>query len=141
MAQRGKQSAAALAVATTEGRRPSPPQTLNDAQAAVWRRVVGVYPPEYFRPDSFDLLEAYCRHVVSAGFLNAEIDRYQPAWLLEDDGLKRYKTLLECRDRESRTSMALARSMRITNQSRFDERKAASTQRTTSARAPWETDE
>jgi len=137
MAQRGRQSTASLAVAPMGERRPSPPDTLTPTQAVIWQRITGVYPSGYFRPDSFDLLTAYCRHVDAAALLNAEIDRFQPEWLSDDDGLKRYKTLLECRDRESRTTMALARSMRITHQSRYTDKAAASVQRTEGTR-PWD---
>ncbi|MEQ9464277.1 MAG: hypothetical protein RJQ10_11510 [Haliea sp.] len=137
MGTRGKQSSAALSVAPLSERRPGPPETLTEAQAAIWKRIVGVYPADYFRPDSFDILAAYCRHVDAAAILNHEIDRYTSDWLTEDDGLKRYKTLLECRDRESRAAMALARSMRITHQSRYTEKAAASVQRR-SGKPIWE---
>jgi hypothetical protein len=137
MGLRGKQSTAALTVAAIEERRPGPPESLTEAQAVIWRRIVGVYPADYFRPDSFDILAAYCRHVDAAKILNAEIDRYQPEWLTEDDGLKRYKTLLECRDRESRAAMALARSMRITHQSRYTEKTIGAVKRRT-GKPMWE---
>jgi hypothetical protein len=137
MTQRGRRSVASLSVAPIGERRPPPPDTLTPAQADIWRRIVGVYPPEYFRPDSFDLLSAYCQHVDTAAMLNCEIDRFKPGWLSDEDGLKRYKTLLECRDRESRTTMALARSMRLTHQSKYTDKAAASVQRTEGSR-PWD---
>src|SRR3954451_18956821 len=127
MAQRGRKSAASLTVATVTGlpgQRPQPPDELTDEQAEVWRAVVATKPADWFQPDTHPLLTQYCRHTVAARVLARQIDGMDPACLADEDQLRRYEKLLAMRERESRAINALARGMRLTQQSRYDAAKA-----------------
>jgi len=62
------------------------------------------------------LLEMYCRHVVNNRVMADEILNFDRAWISDDDGLKRYDTLLRIAERESRAASSLATRLRITRQ-------------------------
>lgn len=140
MAQRGRKSAAALSVVSSiPGSRPEPPAELTEEQAEVWRSVVQTKPAEWFTDDSHPLLVAYCKHVTTARVLSQQIDRFEPEWLKEDDGPDRYKRLLDMREKETRAVTSLARSMRLTQQSRYDTSKAGRhAAKETAAKKPWQ---
>lgn len=137
---RGRKSVASLAVVhTLPGQRPEPPEELSAEQGEVWRSVAATKPADWFQPDTFPLLAAYCRHVASARVLAAAIDGFDPAWLGDADGLDRYKDLLAMRERETRAMTALARSMRLTQQSRYKAETAHTAhQNAGGAKKPWE---
>lgn len=123
MAQRGRKSAGEreLSVVQLPGaQRPKPPAELTQEQAEVWRATVDTMPVDWFRPESHALLAAYCRHVCRARFLSRELDRFEADWLTDDDGPERYNKLSTVAERESRAALALARSMRVTHQARYD---------------------
>lgn len=139
MAKRGKKSAASLAVVpVVPGKRPEPPAELTEAQAEVWRAVVQTKPADWFTDDSHPLLVAYCKHVVTARQLGAAIDAFNTALLTDDEHVKRYDKLLAMRERETRAITALARSMRLTQQARYDAKRANTAASQTQARKPWE---
>jgi hypothetical protein len=137
MAQRGRRSAASLAVvATLPGQRPEPPVDLTPAQAQVWRAVASTKPADWFTADSHPLLAAYCRHVVAADRIARLIDNLEAE---ERPDLGEYNHLLKMRDRESRAMVGLARSMRLTQQSRYDHKTGhTAATRVGEARKPWE---
>lgn len=66
------------------------------------------------------MLEVYCQHVVMAQVLDDEIKAFDREWLRDDDGLKRYDTLLKMREREVRSASSLATRLRITRQAMAD---------------------
>src|SRR5437868_6214717 len=104
MATRGRKSAAALSVvAGSIDGRPQPPADLTDFQAAVWARTVAGEPLDQFRTAALQqLLKEYCRHCETAHNLARMIDEFDPEWLADEDGLKRYDKLLLMRDRETK---------------------------------------
>jgi hypothetical protein len=92
MAQRGRKSAASLAVvAPIPGARRPPPPELTPEQAEVWRQVVASRPADWFDDGSASILAAHCRHVVAAQMLAAEIDRFTPADLKHKGELGLYE--------------------------------------------------
>jgi len=127
MKQRGRKSAESMAApkpTDISSKRPPPLASLTAEQAEVWQKVTSCYPPDYFRPSERDLLAMYCRHVVESGRLSRLVES------VTDEGVKAdldgYAKLLQARDRETRAATALARSMRITHQSRTHKDTAAS---------------
>lgn len=141
MTKRGRPSTASLTVVPVDpklpGERLAPPSDLTKAQAAVWRSVVASRPSDWFGPDSEGLLISYCRHTASANVLARRLDECESA---SDFDLELYGELLKLRERETRAITALARSMRLTQQSRYGHR-AASTAAANAAgitRRPWE---
>lgn len=119
MNQRGRKSAAALAVAvppTPATARLKAPAHISDAEMAVWTEVVNDQPAEAFSATHRPLLELYCRHVVQARIVADELLNFDRAWMTTDDGLKRYDRLLTMAERESRAASSLATRLRITRQ-------------------------
>jgi phage terminase small subunit len=141
MKQRGKKSVSAqIQTVSLEKRRPSPPADLNDQMAALWQQVVGCFEPGYFRPADYPLLESYCRHVYRAGVIDRQLDVMQDKWLTDDEGLKRYRSLLDARAKETAVVLSLARSLRIAQQSRVHRHRAATAVERADNKAPppWE---
>lgn len=92
------------------------PSNLNDSEMAVWSEVVKDQPASAFTAMHAPLLEMYCRHVVNGRIMADELRRFDRAWLADDEGLKRYDTLLRIAERESRAASSLATRLRITRQ-------------------------
>jgi hypothetical protein len=139
--KRGRQSQADLAVVPLPAPRPDPPGELTDEQKAIWRTVVDHMPADWFRPETHAMLSAYCRHVCRERFLSRELDRFEADWLCAEDGPNRYNKLSAAAERESRAALALARSMRITQQSQQDPKSAFRQRRNMpSGPVPWEVD-
>jgi hypothetical protein len=141
MSQRGRKSAAALAIVTPiADHRPGPPQDLTEEQAAEWTAIVRRLPDNYFPRECHGLLAAYVKHLAAFRLLSESIDAFQGAWLADDDGLKRYGDLLALREREGRALSSLATRLRITPQSRVYAKTAgvAATNAGSGGRKPWE---
>jgi len=144
MAQRGRKSAAELAVAAivapvNSESRLTAPVHLTDAEREVWLQVVNDQPANAFTPTHSPLLEQYCRHVVQSRLLADEILNFDRAWLADDDGLKRYDRLLAMQEREGRAASSLATRLRITRQATVDPKTAGRASRNQArARKPWE---
>jgi len=119
MATRGRKSTASLTVVKPDigiAKRLPPPATLSDAEIAVWAQVVNDQPAGAFTATHAPLLEMYCRHVVNNRIIADELISFDRAWLANDEGLKRYDTLLKLSERESRAASSLATRLRITRQ-------------------------
>lgn len=144
MAQRGRKSAAAVAVVAQVGpvvseQRLLPSLHLSDAEQVVWARLVNDHPASAFTETHRDMLELYCQHVVQAQLLADEIQNFDRAWLADDDGLKRYDRMLAMREREVRSASSLATRLRITRQATADP-KTVGRANASKARSkkPWE---
>ena len=75
MGQRGRKPTAALAtLEVTELQKPEPPSHLNEAQREIWNNTVGHLPADFFRPETFDLLSQYCRHVDYSVYMGRQAD-------------------------------------------------------------------
>src|SRR4051812_26832221 len=112
MAQPGRKSAAALSVVgqLASVSRVHPPAELTDAQRGLWLETVNSRPAEWFGPEHVALLVEYVRHVSTADVLTQQIQAFDPAWLADDDGLRRMNTLTAMRARETQCITTLARS-------------------------------
>lgn len=139
MGDRGRESGADLAVASTEKnvttmvRRPDPPRELTPEQAEEWLDVVNRMPADWFPRETWGMLAQYCRHVIAGrrigqliarmeqGLDAIQVDAEMPA---EDDrgefNLDAYDKLLKMQEREGRALSSLATRMRMTQQSTFD---------------------
>jgi len=119
MATRGRKSAASLTVAKSDigaAKRLEAPLHLSDTEMAVWAEVVNDQPASAFTATHAPLLEMYCRHVVNGRVMADELISFNRAWLADNEGLKRYDTLLRIAERESRAASSLATRLRITRQ-------------------------
>lgn len=153
MIQRGRKSAAGLAVVTTmPGQRVAVPKTLAPAEAEVWRAVVATKPADWFTADSHPLLVAYCRHAAMADHLSDHIGeamKTHTASVLVGNvsaaslALASLDDLLKMRDRETKALNTFARAMRLTQQSRLKAETAATAHgrangTTGTTKKPWE---
>jgi hypothetical protein len=142
MAQRGRKSAAALAVVPAGEvlARLRPSANLTAEQRRVWLETVNARPADWFGPEQVPLLEGFCRHAAFAAALAGEINVCEPDWLKDEEGLKRYKTLLEMHERETRAMSSLATRLRLTNQALQDPKTAGRHgRRTPEGLKPWQT--
>ena len=109
MRQRGRKSAASLAVApvSLRTRRPVPPKHMTPQQAKVWVEVVSSVPAEWFQSEDV-LLTQYCRHVQTAHDLGQLVNSFD----LDGGDIKQLNRLLMMRERETRALTHLATKMR-----------------------------
>ena len=127
MRQRGRKSSASVTAAPAVVRASTswatPPEALDSAAQAVWRRLVAAMPSGWFKAEHLDMLTAYCRHVAAAdrfGQLRDEAD-INPA---DGDSVMNANRLSTMAERETRAALALARSMRITHQATVEPKTA-----------------
>lgn len=144
MAQRGRKSTAALAMArptpVLSESRLAPPIHLPDAERDVWLQVVNDQPASSFTETHAPMLELYCRHVVLSRILADELLNFDRAWIADEDGLKRYDKLLAMHERESRAASSAATRLRITRQAIDQQTVARSIVNAPKAKKPWEID-
>lgn len=126
MKQRGRVSEAALEVAelAKDIGRPPPPDNLTPAQAAVWTSIVDCEAQGWFKPTQFGMLANYCR-------LHIRCDELAVAIGQSDDALTKF---LRC----SHELTSIARSLRLTHQSRYYPETAGKKSSATGPR-PWDT--
>ena len=89
--------------------------------------MVSRMPADWFTRETHPMLELYCQHVCRSRLIAAELAEFDPESLGDDDGLSRYKSLTFIAEREGRALTMLATRMRMTQQSRYSEKLAAST--------------
>ena len=144
MATRGRKSAASLSVIKPDigvAKRLLPAATMSDAEVSVWAQVVNDQPANAFTATHAPLLEMYCRHVVNNRIISDELMNFDRSWLADDDGLRRYDTLLKLSERESRAASSLATRLRITRQAVDHNTGArALVNNKSQARKPWQLD-
>ena len=134
MDQRGKKSAESMVVIEPEYIRPDPPGDLTSEQASEWRAIVGRMPADWFTRETHGLLVQYLNHWSDAKRLNKAVREIPEEYIMS----KEHLVLLKARDTESRAMMALARSLRLTNQSRYDPATASSRgKKSGDKRRPW----
>jgi hypothetical protein len=127
MRHRGRKSSAemsTLIVDTSRQTPPPPPSELTDAQAQVWRDVVGSLPGNWLTRAAHPILIAYCRHTCRSRLLEIQIAQFELEWTGIEGGLERLDKLLAASERESRAMMACARALRLTPQAQMHPRTA-----------------
>ena len=143
MQQRGRKSGAQLALVAegnVEHMKPvEPPTSMPDDQKEVWRRVVASCPPDWFQPETLDILEQYCVHVCRAKFLGQMINSMNVASI--GTSTDKVLELMRQEHRQSRLVASLATKMRIAQQSTYDKsarRGAKSRASNSGASNPWD---
>lgn len=125
MAQRGRKSAASLALANAERhlvQRPSPPADLTSIQRLYWVEIANSLPADWFRDDNKQLLGEYCRTLSTLAFMNSQIDELEAS---KEIDVEFYLKLVQRRESLARTQLSQATKMRLTQQSRYRADKAA----------------
>lgn len=129
MKQRGRKSAAALAVADAESHlmeRPAPPADLTAIQRGFWLQICNALPADWFGPDNAALLGEYVRTLASLQFLNAQLDEQEGKDKPEAVDLPLYLELMKRRESLVRIALSQATKMRLTQQARILPRSAGS---------------
>ena len=140
--QRGRKSAASKMLKVIDGSfaaDTTPPKTLTPGQADIWRKVIKSEPAGYFDSEALrGLLVNYCEHRESCARLSAMVDAIDVAGLTLDD-VAAFDKLLKMRDMESKSVMRCATKLRMTSQSRYTPKTAATAARNHSnAPSPWQ---
>lgn len=142
MAKRGRKSTAELATAPVEldakRQRPPAPDGLDEAERAIWKRVVSAMPGGWFGPEHREMLTRYCEHQCRAERFSKVARKLITRDDLTRDDIDDLDKCCRMAERESRAALALARSMRITHQAQL-RAETASTRRqnTTATPPPW----
>jgi hypothetical protein len=84
------------------------------------------------------MLIQYCRHKVQSDLIAQQLEEFDPAWLVDDDGMKRFDKLGAMLERETRAINALLRSMRLTQQSLYNAKSANTASQGNKGRKPWQ---
>ena len=139
---RQSEAARLTVVAGRLGERPNPPADLTEEQAVIWRATCASEGADFFSTDALrELLKDYCRHKTTAAVLTKQIAAYEALLPgpMGDDTLKEFDRITKMRDRETKAAADLATKLRITNQSRYTPKAAATAAKNASvARKPWE---
>lgn len=142
MEQRGRKSSAALSVVagTAIDGRPHAPVDLTEGQQDIWNRTVANEGVDTFKTAALQqLLKEYCRHVETAHRLSAQVDRATDPGCNEPLTMSELDALLRMRDRETKALADKATKLRLTNQSRWQPKTAASIAKDAGAeRKPWQ---
>lgn len=143
MAQPGRKSAASLSVVVTGViPRIAPPNELTDAQRGLWLATVNSKPAEWFGDEHVPMLVELVRHVSTADMLTTEIEAFKPEMFADPDAFKQLKTLTFMRAREAQVINTLMRSMRLTQQSVYNAKRASTLgDKVGGKRKPWQLQE
>lgn len=120
--------------------RPAPPDDMPEQQRAVWIATVNSEPVNWFQSQAQrDLLRMYCAAIASAHLVQQFIDTFPVATLATPNGTRHFNNLTRLRRDEVNSAVTLATKLRITNQSRYDRKLAATmTRGTGGVSKPWE---
>ena len=106
-----EQSVAPLA-AVKDSKQPDTQHELKGRALAVYRAAISSFPSGHFSAGELPQLAAYARHVARGEDMERRIDDFDGDDMAELDRLTRMA------ERESRVSLALARTLRLTQQTR-----------------------
>ena len=130
-----RQSTESLSIATVSiPLRPDPPKDLTESQANIWRDVVATKPPDWFEADSQPVLAAYCRAVDFHTKISTELDNT----LNDSASILPAKQLYDLQEKNARLMKNLAAGLRLTPQSRYTPKAAATANKKSGGAAkPW----
>ncbi len=122
----GRKSAAELSVVPCgPDKRPQAPEHLTEVQQNLWTQIVRSEAEDAFdTPVLQELLADYCRHTDAANHFTKKIDSHLNN-LDTKISLRDLDLMLKMRDRESKAAGERATKLRLTNQSRYNPRTAA----------------
>ena len=114
--------------------RPDPPADFTTEQAKIWLEGVKTKPPQWFESDVFPLLRAYC----IASDYHTQIYAEMKKLKITD---ATFRSLLDLQNKQSKIIAELATKMRLTQQSRYTPKAAATANKNTGnkdSKKPWE---
>lgn len=131
-----RKSAAALSVVakTRIDGRQRPPAGLTTAQRRLWERVTATEPADLFATEATrQLLVDYCKHASALDYFSGQVDAHIALAEMPEDKrpadtrqltLKEMDSLLIMRARETKAVIDVARQLRLTNRSRYTDKRA-----------------
>lgn len=137
MQKRGRTSGAEIAVASAVAivRRPDAPLELTPEETEEWTAIVDTMPADWFTRETHGLLRQYCRHVVMARRVAQLIDTEMARDEIDYGALDK---LGQMQARETASIKAMSASMRISQQSSYNAKTAATGKSNRTAKRPWE---
>lgn len=131
----GRKSSASLSVLpVTPIKRIAQPDGLTDAESALWGRVVGSKPAEWFGEDAAPLLHEYVRAAVMCGVLDVMVK----AAIAGGDAGELAQSI-KLRDMEAKRAMSIGTKLRLTPQSRYTPQAASTANKKAAGARPWQT--
>jgi hypothetical protein len=134
--KRGRKSAAELMTPQpleAYARQPLPPEIIGE-EAEEYVRIVNAYPADWIEPAAVPLLVQFCRHVVQARRVAEVLERVVGQ---QETQMAFYSDLLKEQRAESASLASLATKLRLTPQSRRNDRGNVQPVART-GRPPWE---
>ncbi len=137
---RGRKSKASLTVApVTELRQiPEPPEQLTPKQGELWRTVMASSAGGFIKVEAHPVLIEYCRAATNGDMVASELNRFDPSWAQDDEGLQHWNKLLQIQDRVQGRVASLAVKLRLTPSSRVRPETAGRAERNHSGKKPWQ---
>lgn len=118
----------------------APPEDFSVEESEVWARVCATKPGDWWDAGSIPLLAQYCRATVQAEMV-ADLVRQTASSLLTDpEQLGTYDRLRKIQSGLSAEITTLARSMRLTQQARYNAKSSDTASRKANGRKPWQHD-
>ena len=127
-----------VAPAVELDRRIQPPEDFLPEHQAIWHSITATKPADWFQADCYSILEAYCRHIVSARTIDEKIDQMEQNGFEDAEQFLLYEKLLNMREKQTRTLTSVATKLRLTPQSRYDDRTAATAAQKKNRGKLWE---
>lgn len=136
MRTRGRPSAEARA-ARALVERPEPPTHFSEEEREVWTTTTNGLPADWFTPESLPLLEAYCRHHISARNFSKMLEdvRQKPDYKRKIVDLGKLAAMVV---RETQLVATLATKMRLSQRAKSKAKPVTPNERTSTGRKPWE---
>lgn len=131
MKQQGRQKGAIV-----KHTRPKPLSAMSADAAAEWKRVVGALPADWFGPETWALLEAYCNSVAQMRWLDTEALKLQNEVAANGLDLQMYSFYRKQSAAEATLMGNLATKLRITLQASASKDKSKTT--TGDGPKPWD---
>jgi hypothetical protein len=117
---------------------PEAPSYLTPEQDVVWREIIASRAGNLIQPESYRLLVEYCRAVVECDKIASQLDAFDPSWVGDNDGLKRWDKLQAMAARSQGVVSTLATKLRIATNGIVRGENAGTILKKSSKPKPWE---
>lgn len=130
-----RRSVASLSIVpdTPVGELPSPPTDLSKTEARLWTETVESKPADWFGADSLPVLKEYVRAAVMCDVLAKAA-----AKAVRSKDTATIRAVLGMRDMEARRVASLGTKLRLTQQSKYGPRAAATADARVTGKRPWQ---
>lgn len=125
-------------IAVASDGKPQPPSDMTEAEKAEWNAVFDAVKSDFIPTETYPILAQYCRHIVRSRLYSAKLSELEASLDYSNaDDLKLLDRLSGVVEREHRSALANARSLRLTSQS-LRTADISPGSRTALPKRPWE---